>query len=141
MSGGLELFIVCLLSRSMFRNPLAICAVAVGIAFSGVVFIVENHTLSAGGFLIIDLQIWVRWMSTSVPSQCKWWLCLAIWWQSKVLACEGPVIAIISTLCVFLKKSSCCLWSAILLASGQCLRVSVVTFSQFGQRNSHLAQI
>lgn len=45
MSGGLELFIVCLLSRSMFRNPLAICAVAVGIAFSGVVFIVENHTL------------------------------------------------------------------------------------------------
>lgn len=62
-------------------------------------------------------------------------------WQSNGRACQGPVIALISRLCISLKKKSSCLWRDIWLGSGQFFQISVITFRQFKHTDSHLAQI
>lgn len=145
---------VCLLSWSIFRNPLATfvqsllllalqCIYRSCLLWTSGLWTVENHILSAGGFLIYRpanlRQVYKCWLECSMSVQ-------VVVLPGSPMAEQGACLsrtrtAIISTLCIFLKKSSSCLWCAIWLASGQCLQVSVVTFSQFGQRISSCADL
>lgn len=159
MSCGLELFVVCV-SVCCHEAYLGIlwlhlcshcccwhCSASTGVVFCGLVdcglWTVENHILSAGGFLIYRpanlRQVYKCWLECSMSVQ-------VVVLPGSPMAEQGACLsrtrtAIISTLCIFLKKSSSCLWCAIWLASGQCLQVSVVTFSQFGQRISSCADL